>query len=246
MISPSACLSPSCRRCTGLFWLCIPLCAWLGMAGSFANSFCMFSAKHGHILRSCGWRGLNSHISRLMTYAAWILSHQHWAPVKGEFILSLLHYFLEVYQNIKMLKQKSLFSALERNVSTWSLQRLVVWLCLCQPASRLECFFCSSWSGGIHLRTRAPLNPWPPFQPLHRLSTFTARRRHPRTSKSARSAGKCAPMTPRWPLQAMCFVTSVYMCMLKPITGVPSLATLQDCSTSLKYTHLMDRLVKFV
>ncbi len=122
----------------------------------------------------------------------------------------------------------------------------MVWLCLCQAASRLECFFCSSWSGGIHLRTRAPLNPWPPFQPLRRLSTFTAKRRHPHTSKSARSAGKCAPMTPRWPLQAMCFVTSVYMCILKPITGVLSLATLQDCSTSLKYTHLMDRLVKSV
>lgn len=85
-ISPSACRSPSCRSCTGLFWLRIPSCAWHGMAGSFANSFCMFSAKHGRILRFCGWQGLNSHISRLMTYTAWISNHRarHWAPIKGE------------------------------------------------------------------------------------------------------------------------------------------------------------------
>lgn len=139
-----------------------------------------------------------------------------------------------------------MFSALERNFSAWSLQQLVVWLYLFQPASRLECFSSSFWSGGIHLRTRARLNPWPPFQPLHRLSIFTARRRHTHTSKSVRSVGKCATMTPRWPLQAMCFVISVYMCMSKPITGVLSPATRQDCSTSLKYTHLMDRLAKCV
>lgn len=140
----------------------------------------------------------------------------------------------------------SLFSALLRSFSVWSLQQLVVWLYLFQPAFRWECFSCSFWSGGIHPRTRAPLSPWPPFRPLRRLSTFTTRRRHPHTSKSARSAGKCAPMTLPLPLQAMCFVTSVYMCMSKPTTGVPSPATLQDCSTSLKYTHLMDRLVKYV
>lgn len=90
-ISRSACRNPLCRSCTGLFWLHTPLCAWPGMAGSFANSFYMFSAKRGHILRFCGWQGLNSRISRPMTSAAWISSHQarHWVPVKGEFIISV-------------------------------------------------------------------------------------------------------------------------------------------------------------
>lgn len=135
------------------------------------------------------------------------------------------------------------FSALGRNFSISSLRWLVVLLYLFQPASRLECFSCSFWSGGIHPKTKAPLSHSPPCQPLHLLFTFITRRLHSHTSKCVRSVGRCAPMTLRLPLQAMCFVTNVFMFMSKPTADVLSPATLLNCNILLKYTHRKNRLV---